>query len=206
MRTTMKPLPAPGDRRAPRNPVRRAQRPFNSELVALLDPVEPVFYRLPGFLIGIDHFELGERNRQTLLIPVHLDEHIVLAILYGSHADDLDLFSHLQRRGGSFGSTPGEEGEVELPFKVVVPAYSSFFFVVGIDDGLHGDPALSYLVRFDLGSSKPLNHRKSLHLSGFSPHTINTAVRVHNLCNVGGCRLVFLRNTSKPEAREGAAV
>src|SRR5215204_981911 len=96
------------------------------------------------------------------------------------------------------------KGEVELPFEIVVPAYSSFFLVVSIDDGLHGDPALSYLVRFDLGSSKPLNHRKTLHLSGFPPHTINTAVRVHNLCNVGGSRLVFLRNTSEPEAREGA--
>ena len=75
----------------------RAHRPSNSELVALLGPVEPVFYRLPGFVVGIDNFELGEGYRQFFLVPVHLDEHIVLAILYGSHADDLDLFSHLQR-------------------------------------------------------------------------------------------------------------
>src|SRR5215204_6149171 len=99
------------------------------------------------------------------------------------------------------------KGEVELPFEIVVPAYSSFFFVVGIDDGLHGDPALSYLVRFDLGPSKPLNHCKTLHLSGFSPHTINTVVRMHNLCNIGGSRPVFNRNLPEPgSARRGGRV
>ena len=35
-----------------------AQRPSNSELVALLGPVDPVFYRLPSFVVGVDNFEL----------------------------------------------------------------------------------------------------------------------------------------------------
>src|SRR5215212_5416410 len=87
---------------------------------------------------------------------------------------------------------------------IAVSAYSSFLFVVGIDDGLHGDAALSYLVRFDLGSSKPLNHCKTLHLFGFSSHTMNTVVRVHNLCNIGGNRPVFIRNLPEPgSARRG---
>src|SRR5215203_5275517 len=77
-----------------------------------------------------------------------------------------NLVSHLQRRGGSPGSTPCKEGEVDFHFEVVIPAYSSFLFVVGIDDGLHGDPMLSDFVRFDLGSSKPVDHRKPLHPCG----------------------------------------
>src|SRR5829696_6355389 len=34
------------------------QRGVSSELVALLAPVEPIFDRLPGLVIGRDHFEL----------------------------------------------------------------------------------------------------------------------------------------------------
>src|SRR5215218_1652419 len=142
------------------------QRGVSSELVALLAPVEPVLDRLPGFVVGIDDFELRERNRQFVLVPVHLDEHIVLAFLHGCHADHLDLFSHLQRRGGSPGSTPCKEGEVDFHFEVVIPAYGPFLFVVGIDDGLHGDPMLSGLIRFDLGSSKPLDHCDPLQACG----------------------------------------
>src|SRR5215217_208497 len=142
------------------------QRGVSSELIALLAPVEPIFDRLPGLVIGRDHFELGEWNRQFYFVPVHLDEHIVFAILYGCHADHLDLVSHLQRRGGSPGSTPCKEGEVDFHFDVVISAYDPFLFVVGIDDGLHGDPVLSDLIRFDLGSSKPLEHCDPLQACG----------------------------------------
>src|SRR5215203_2207374 len=82
------------------------QRGVSSELVALLAPVEPIFDRLPGLVIGRDHFE------------------------------------------------------------VVISAYDPFLFVVGIDDGLHGDPVLSDLIRFDLGSSKPLEHCDPLQACG----------------------------------------
>src|SRR5215213_1410858 len=89
---------------------------------------------------------------------------------------------------------------------IAVSAYSSFLFVVGIDDGLHGDPALSYLVRFDLGSSKPLNHCKTLHLFGFSSHTINTGTWVHNLCSVwwaAAVRFSFATHLNWASARRG---
>ena len=52
------------------------------------------------------------------------------------------------------GSTPREEGEVDLHFEVVIPAYRPFLFVVSIDDGLNGDPTLPDFIRFDLGPSK----------------------------------------------------
>src|SRR5215211_4358732 len=143
----------------------------SSEVVALSAPVEPVFDCLPGFVISIDHFELGERNRQTFLIPAHYDEHLVFAFLHGSHADHFDLISYLQGGGGSSGGTPGEEGEVELPFEVVVLTYGPFLLVVSIDNDLHEDPVLSGFIRFDLRSSKPLDHCKPLHPCGpFTPY------------------------------------
>src|SRR5215210_511617 len=152
---------------------------IGSELVALSAPIEPVFDRLPSFVISIDHFKLRERNCQTFSIPAHYDEHLMLAFLFGRHADHLDLVSYLQGGDGSSGSTPGEKGEVELPFKVVVPTHSPFLFVVGIDDDLHIDPMLSGFVRFNLRCSKPL------HFPGSSPCTIDTQAWTHNLRDVG---------------------
>src|SRR5215203_1871319 len=161
------------------------RRGLDSELVALSAPVEPVFDRLSSFVISIEHFKLGERNRQTFPIPAHYDEHLMLAFLFGRHADHLDLVSYLQGGDGSSGSTPGEKGEVELPFKIVVPTHSPFLFVVGIDDDLHIDPMLSGFVRFNLRCSKPLHHSKPLHFPGPSPRTIDTQAWPHNLRNVG---------------------
>src|SRR5829696_8932837 len=108
----------------------------SSELVALSGPVEPVLDRLPGFVISIDHFELGERNRQTFPVPAHHDEHLVLALLFGRHADHLDLISSLQWGDGSPGSTPGEKGEVELPFDIVVPTQYPFLLIENNHDNV----------------------------------------------------------------------
>ena len=147
------------------------QRGVSSELVALLAPVEPIFDRLPGLVISTDHFELGERDRQLKTLPVHLDEHLELAFLHGSHAGHLDLISYLQGGDGSPGSAPGEEREVELPFEVVVSTYGPFLLVVSIDDDLHDDPTLSGIVRLDLGSPKPLDHCEPLHpCEAFTPY------------------------------------
>src|SRR5215203_6068386 len=92
-----------------------------------------------------------------------------------------NLVSHLQRRGGSPGSTPCKEGEVDFHFEVVIPACGPFLFVVGIDDGLHSDPMLSDLIRFDLGSSKPLDHVKP-------PYPCGSFIQYHNKPAHGPCK------------------
>src|SRR5215207_5768040 len=119
----------------------------SSQLVTLSHPIMPILDRLAGLLIHHDALELCQGNRKgSAAFPADQDEHLVLALRFRGHPDDLDLVADAQRRDAALGDAPGRKREAQLVLEGVVPAHGLLFGRVGIDDDLHGDALLPLLV------------------------------------------------------------
>src|SRR5450756_2643614 len=109
------------------------------ELVALVDPIEPAFNRLPRLLAGVQDLQLRQRHAEPLAFPSDHHEHLACTFLLRRQADDLDLIPNLEGRDRSPGTTAGEEGKGQGVLEVVIPAQGTLFFVMSINDDFHGD-------------------------------------------------------------------
>ena len=55
------------------------------------DPIMPILDHLAGRLVHRDALQLGQGNRKGSAFPAGQDEHLVFALLFGGHLDDVDL-------------------------------------------------------------------------------------------------------------------
>jgi hypothetical protein len=73
-------------------------------------------------------------------------KHFVLALLFRSHARDLDRFSNSQRRDPTLFDTFGGERELQLLFEIIVPTERLLLRAVCIDDDFHHDPLFAFFI------------------------------------------------------------
>jgi hypothetical protein len=124
----------------------------------------PILDHLAGLVVHRDALQLGQGNRKGSAFPADQDEHLVLALLFRGHPDDVDLVADAQWRDAALGGAPGHKREVQPVLEGVVPAHGLLFGGVGVDDDLHGDALLPLLVA---GSSL---HQASLLLWTIAGH------------------------------------
>ena len=68
-----------------------------SETVAPSNPVMPVAYRFLGWFVRIDGLQLRERNGHLPPLPMDLYKHVMLAGIFGGHAQGLGGFPFPER-------------------------------------------------------------------------------------------------------------
>ena len=73
----------------------------------------PILDRLAGLLVHRDAPELGQGNRERSPFPADQDEHLVRALRFGGHPDDVDLVANAQWRDATLGDAPGRKREMQ---------------------------------------------------------------------------------------------
>src|ERR1035441_8055721 len=86
-----------------------ARRVSRSELVTLLNPIEPIADRLLCLLIRLDWFQLGQRDGKSSFFPCDSNEHFAIAFVRRSQPHDFHLLAFAYGRDCRVGDPPSTD-------------------------------------------------------------------------------------------------
>jgi len=133
---------------------------LSPKLVPHLHPIVPIFNSFPCLSVrGFDGDELGQWNYQAISFPPDHNKHFILALIFRSHAEDVNFIFDLQWRNSTLRAANCRERKLKLLFEIIIPSHRLPFRPVSVDDDLHPYAFFSVLILswLSLGHVLPLS-------------------------------------------------